>query len=62
MSNYFLAKAGNIWKMLVVAKSPFLTLAVLKTTFLQSGSILTDQGGRSYCVFPKVTFAEDFGS
>ena len=43
-------------------KSPFLTLAVLKTAFLQSGSILTDQGGRSYCIFPNVTLAEDFGS
>jgi hypothetical protein len=31
------------------------TFAVLKTTFLQSGRMLTDQAGRSYCLFLKVT-------
>jgi hypothetical protein len=31
------------------------TFAVLKTTFLQSGRILTDQAGRSYCMSLKVT-------
>jgi len=31
------------------------TFAVLNTTFLQSGRILTDQAGRSYCLLRKVT-------
>ena len=30
--------------------SNFLTLAELKTSFLQSGKMLMDHGGRSYCL------------
>lgn len=36
-----------------------LTLAVLKTAVLQSGRTLMDQGGKSYCALPKLTFAEN---
>lgn len=38
-----------------------LTLAVLKTTFLQSGRMLMDQGGSLYCLLLKVTLAAAFG-
>lgn len=35
------------------------TLAVLKTTFLQSGRMLTDQAGRKYTLPLNVTFASE---
>lgn len=46
--NFFL-----FWKVKSTKRSN--TFAVLNTTFLQSGRILTDQAGRSYCLLRKVT-------
>jgi hypothetical protein len=52
----------NKSKLIQHIKLSRVTLAVLKTSVLQSGRMLTDQGGRSYWPFPNVTVAADFVS